>query len=53
MKIIQWYNKVFYKVWLPIFGDKKIIYTVQGANWWAWYASDTKRWIFEKGEYKF
>ena len=52
MKILQIYNKFFFKLWLPLFGEKHIIYTVQDADWWAWYASDEKRWIFEKGKYK-
>ena len=50
-KLPRWlnlYNKLFYRIYLPILGDKKIIYTVQGASWWAYYASDSKKWIFNK-----
>lgn len=52
MKFINFYNRLFFKLTLPFFGDKNVIYTTQGADWWAWYASDTKRWVFEEGEYK-
>lgn len=52
MKLLNLYNKWCYKIFLPVFGDKKVIYSVQGADWWAWYANDTKKWIFEKGELK-
>lgn len=46
------WGKLIYKIWLSIFGERKRIYTVKCSDWWAYYASDTKRWIFEKGEYK-
>jgi hypothetical protein len=56
MKTIRFINntwgKFLYWLFLPIFGDHKTIYSIKCSDWWAWYASDTKRWIFEKGEYK-
>lgn len=48
MKWLQIFNEHFYRVFLPIFGNKDVIYTVQGADWYAFFASDTKHWVFAK-----
>ena len=57
MKIIRFINntwgKLLWKIGLPIFGDKKTIYTIKCSDWWAYYAYDTKKWTFVKGEYKY
>jgi len=51
MKIINWINKIFYRILLPVFGNKKVIYSVKGSHWWAFYATDIKKWVFVKGTY--
>ena len=57
MRILNFINNTFGKfihwVTLPTWGDKKCIYTIKEANWWAFYASDLKKWVFKKGKFNY